>query len=55
MAQHLFQSRILSQLREVLQILRKADQSGQQSIRFDFDKANIKPEYRDILNRIAEL
>ena len=23
------------------------------SIRFDFDKANIKPEYRDILNRIA--
>src|SRR5579863_2885031 len=25
------------------------------SIRFDFDKANIKPEYRDILNRIAGL
>jgi outer membrane protein OmpA-like peptidoglycan-associated protein len=23
------------------------------SIRFDFDKANVKPEYRDILNRIA--
>ncbi len=23
------------------------------SIRFDFDRANIKPEYRDILNRIA--
>jgi outer membrane protein OmpA-like peptidoglycan-associated protein len=23
------------------------------SIRFDFDKANIKPEYRDVLNRIA--
>jgi outer membrane protein OmpA-like peptidoglycan-associated protein len=23
------------------------------SIRFDFDKANLKPEYRDILNRIA--
>jgi OOP family OmpA-OmpF porin len=23
------------------------------SIRFDFDKATIKPEYRDILNRIA--
>src|SRR5207247_10322750 len=23
------------------------------SIRFDFDKANITPEYRDILNRIA--
>ena len=23
------------------------------SIRFDFDKANIQPEYRDILNRIA--
>ena len=23
------------------------------SIRFDFDKADIKPEYRDILNRIA--
>ena len=23
------------------------------SIRFDFDKAGIKPEYRDILNRIA--
>ncbi len=23
------------------------------SIRFDFDKANIKPEYRDILNRVA--
>jgi len=23
------------------------------SVRFDFDKANIKPEYRDILNRIA--
>ena len=23
------------------------------SIRFDFDKANIKPEYRDTLNRIA--
>lgn len=23
------------------------------SIRFDFDKANIKPEYRDMLNRIA--
>src|SRR5207244_13641457 len=22
-------------------------------IRFDFDKANVKPEYRDILNRIA--
>jgi outer membrane protein OmpA-like peptidoglycan-associated protein len=23
------------------------------SIRFDFNKANVKPEYRDILNRIA--
>jgi len=23
------------------------------SIRFDFDKANIKPEYRDVLNRVA--
>src|SRR6266404_305857 len=23
------------------------------SIRFDFDKANVRPEYRDILNRIA--
>ena len=23
------------------------------SIRFDFDKANVKPEYRDILNRVA--
>jgi outer membrane protein OmpA-like peptidoglycan-associated protein len=23
------------------------------SIRFDFDKANVKPEYRDLLNRIA--
>ena len=23
------------------------------SIRFDFDKANIRPEYRDILNRVA--
>src|SRR5207237_4228741 len=23
------------------------------SIRFDYDKANVKPEYRDILNRIA--
>ena len=23
------------------------------SIRFDFDKANVKPEYRDVLNRIA--
>src|SRR5215471_6931640 len=23
------------------------------SIRFDFDKANLKPEYRDILNRVA--
>jgi outer membrane protein OmpA-like peptidoglycan-associated protein len=26
---------------------------GEKSIRFDFDKAEIKPEYRDILNRIA--
>src|SRR3984893_12414216 len=28
-------------------------QLDSKSIRFDFDKANIKPEYRDILNRIA--
>jgi outer membrane protein OmpA-like peptidoglycan-associated protein len=26
---------------------------GEKSIRFDFDKAQIKPQYRDILNRIA--
>ena len=26
---------------------------GEKSIRFDFDKAEIKPQYRDILNRIA--
>jgi outer membrane protein OmpA-like peptidoglycan-associated protein len=26
---------------------------GEKSIRFDFDKANIEPQYRDILNRIA--
>ena len=26
---------------------------GEKSIRFDFDKANIDPQYRDILNRIA--
>jgi len=26
---------------------------GEKSIRFDFDKAAIKPQYRDILNRIA--
>jgi outer membrane protein OmpA-like peptidoglycan-associated protein len=26
---------------------------GEKSIRFDFDKADIKPQYRDILNRIA--
>jgi outer membrane protein OmpA-like peptidoglycan-associated protein len=26
---------------------------GSKDIRFDFDKANIKPQYRDILNRIA--
>ena len=26
---------------------------GEKSIRFDFDKAGIKPQYRDILNRIA--
>jgi outer membrane protein OmpA-like peptidoglycan-associated protein len=26
---------------------------GDKSIRFDFDKSEIKPEYRDILNRIA--
>jgi len=26
---------------------------GEKSIRFDFDKAEIKPQYRDTLNRIA--
>ena len=26
---------------------------GEKSIRFDFDKAEIKPQYRDVLNRIA--
>ena len=26
---------------------------GEKSIRFDFDKADIEPQYRDILNRIA--
>jgi outer membrane protein OmpA-like peptidoglycan-associated protein len=26
---------------------------GEKSIRFDFDKSEIKPEYRDVLNRIA--
>jgi outer membrane protein OmpA-like peptidoglycan-associated protein len=26
---------------------------GEKSIRFDFDKAEIKPQYRDILNRVA--
>jgi outer membrane protein OmpA-like peptidoglycan-associated protein len=26
---------------------------GEKSIRFDFDKADIKPQYRDVLNRIA--
>jgi OmpA-OmpF porin, OOP family len=26
---------------------------GEKSIRFDFNKSDIKPEYRDILNRIA--
>lgn len=26
---------------------------GEKSIRFDFDKSNIEPQYRDILNRIA--
>ena len=26
---------------------------GEKSIRFDFDKANIEPQYRDVLNRIA--
>ncbi len=26
---------------------------GEKSIRFDFDKAEIKPQYRDLLNRIA--
>lgn len=26
---------------------------GEKSVRFDFDKANIEPQYRDILNRIA--
>ncbi len=26
---------------------------GEKSIRFDFDKSDIKPQYRDILNRIA--
>lgn len=26
---------------------------GEKSVRFDFDKAEIKPQYRDILNRIA--
>ena len=26
---------------------------GEKSIRFDFDKANVEPQYRDILNRIA--
>lgn len=26
---------------------------GEKSIRFDFDKADVKPQYRDILNRIA--
>jgi len=29
------------------------DDAGQQVDSLDFDKANIKPEYRDILNRIA--
>lgn len=26
---------------------------GEKSIRFDFDKADVKPQYRDVLNRIA--
>ncbi len=26
---------------------------GEKSIRFDFDKAEVKPQYRDVLNRIA--
>jgi outer membrane protein OmpA-like peptidoglycan-associated protein len=26
---------------------------GEKSIRFDFDKAEIKPQYRDVLNRVA--
>jgi outer membrane protein OmpA-like peptidoglycan-associated protein len=26
---------------------------GEKSIRFDFDKSNVEPQYRDILNRIA--
>jgi outer membrane protein OmpA-like peptidoglycan-associated protein len=26
---------------------------GEKSVRFDFDKADVKPQYRDVLNRIA--
>ncbi len=51
----------LSQLQEALGQIAETHRTAMglvmtldsKSIRFDFDKANIKPEYRDILNRIA--